>query len=75
MKRKLKLGKVTTLQRNRCKPAVPQTEKKEATEEKRLKEMKKLNKLSQHCSSLMKTCQAIVNPDDSKTDTPKTKGI
>ena len=37
--------------------------------------MKKLNKLTLHCSSVMNTCQAIVNPDCSKPNSNKSKGM
>ena len=37
--------------------------------------MKKLNKLKLHCSSVMNTCQAIVNPDGPKRETNKSKGM
>ena len=37
--------------------------------------MKKLNKLTLHCSSVMNTCQTVVNPDGSKRETSKSKGM
>ena len=71
---KLKSSKGTTIQRHRIKANVQKTEK-ELIEEKRVKEMKKLNKITQHSSSVMNTCQAIVNPDCSKPDTNKSQGM
>ena len=71
---KVKMSKGTTIQRRRIKANVQKTEK-QVIEEKRLKEMKKLNKLTMHCSSVMNTCQAIVNPDCSKPDSNKSKGM
>ena len=72
--KKVKMSKGTTIQRRKCKANAQKTEK-ELIEEKRKKDMKKLNKLSLHCSSVMNTCQAIVNPDGSKRDTNKSKGM
>ena len=72
--KKVKIGKSTTVQRARCKPDIPKSEK-EIIEERRQKEIKRLNKLAKHTTSVMNTCQAIVNPDCSKTETPKSKGI
>ena len=74
LKQKVKLCKGTTIQRRRIKANVQKTEK-ELIEDKRLKEMKKLNKLTLHCSSVMNTCQAIVNPDCSKPNSNKSKGM
>ena len=68
------MSKGTTIQRRRIKANVQKTEK-QVIEEKRLKEMKKLNKLTMHSSSVMNTCQAIVNPDCSKPDSNKSKGM